>query len=143
MKLRVILAIASAMLLTGVFVLGVEAGIPCPGDADSDGICDNNDNCLGVNNPVQYDADYDGYGNICDLDVDNNCVVGVTDIGATIAAFNQPAPHPSDVNELNNLVDVGDIGAIIAGFNGGLIGPSGKPCQTCPSPVGTGSGACP
>lgn len=143
MKLRLILALMSAVLLTGVFVLGVEAGPTCPGDNDSDGICDNDDNCLGVNNPTQYDADFDGYGNICDYDVDNDCTVGVVDISATIAAFGQPAPNPSDVNEANGLVDVGDISLIIAGFGGGQIGPSGKPCQTCPSPVGTGAGACP
>jgi hypothetical protein len=143
MKLRVILAIASAMLLTGVFVLGVEAGPVCPGDADSDGICDDKDNCLGVNNPIQYDADWDGYGNICDNDINNNCIVGVGDIGAVIAAFGNPAPDAADVNELNGLVDVSDIGQVIGDFGAVSMGPSGKPCQTCPSPVGTAAGACP
>jgi hypothetical protein len=143
MKLRVILALASAALLTGVFVLGVNAGPTCPGDADSDGVCDNDDNCLGVANPAQYDADLDGYGNICDYDVNNDCNVGAGDISVVISSFGAPAPNPSDINEANGLVDAGDISAIIAGFGTGPIGPSGKPCAVCPSPVGTGAGACP
>lgn len=144
MKLRAILALASAMLLASVFVLSVEAGPDCSvGDNDSDGICDDDDNCLGINNPVQYDADFDGYGNICDYDVNNDCIVGITDITASIAAFGFPAPHESDTNELNNAVDIQDITGQIALFGVGPIGPSGKPCQTCPSPIGAGSGACP
>lgn len=145
MKLRVILALASAMLLTGVFVLGVEAGPTCPGDADSDGVCDNTDNCLGVNNPLQYDADFDGYGNICDLDTDNTCGnIGASDISYTIGQFTQPAPNPADVNELNGVVDAGDISKVIGAFSqAGKYGPSGRSCAVCPSPVGTGAGACP
>lgn len=144
MKLRVILAIASAMLLTGVFVLGVDAGPVCgPGDADSDGVCDDDDNCLGVNNPIQYDADWDGYGNICDNDIDNDCLVTVGDIGAVIGFFTAPAPHQADVNEQGGVVDVGDIGKIIAAFTTIGAGPSGKSCQVCPSPVGVSAGACP
>lgn len=143
MKLRVILALASAALLTGVFVLGVNAGPICvPGDNDSDGICDDDDNCLGINNPVQYDADFDGYGNICDYDVDNDCVVGAGDISNTISSFGAPAPNPADINEANGLVDAGDISAVIGGFGSGPIGPSGKPCAVCPSPSGTGNGSC-
>ena len=75
------------MILTCVVVFGVQAGsTECAVDADNDGICDDTDNCLGIKNPAQYDADRDGYGNICDYDVDNDCTVGVRDNGATIAA---------------------------------------------------------
>ncbi len=37
-------------------------------DSDEDGINDDLDNCPGVPNPLQSDADSDGTGNICDLD---------------------------------------------------------------------------
>ncbi len=42
---------------------------PCAnagGDADADGVCDANDNCLGLANPEQVDADNDGFGDACD-----------------------------------------------------------------------------
>jgi hypothetical protein len=126
-----------------VFVSGAGTGGGCiVGDADSDGICDDEDNCLGMNNPVQYDADYDGYGNICDHDVDNDCIVGIPDISATIAAFNTPAPHQSDVKPADLVVGIPDISSVIAEFNQ-PFGPSGKSCQACPSPVGVAAGACP
>ncbi len=35
-------------------------------DADGDGICDDADNCISVNNPLQIDTDNDGIGDTCD-----------------------------------------------------------------------------
>jgi hypothetical protein len=43
---------------------------PCAalgGDTDSDGVCDDNDNCAAVANPDQADADGDGIGDACDI----------------------------------------------------------------------------
>jgi formylglycine-generating enzyme required for sulfatase activity len=39
-----------------------------PTDADADGACDVSDNCLGLYNPDQIDADGDGSGDFCDPD---------------------------------------------------------------------------
>jgi uncharacterized membrane protein len=142
MKLRAILALASATLLSCAFVLVSGAGTPpCPADADSDGVCDNVDHCLGIANAAQNDADSDGYGNICDTDVDNNCVTGSSDISAVISAFGTPAPTPYDVDD-NGVTGSSDISKVISSF-GVVPGPSGNPCALCPSPVGTGAGACP
>ena len=46
-----------------------DANCNCAGtliDADQDGICDTEDNCVGVFNPDQLDTDGDGTGNACD-----------------------------------------------------------------------------
>ena len=48
-------------------------------DIDGDGIADNVDNCLSVDNPDQADADLDGLGNDCDLDDDNDGIVDEDD----------------------------------------------------------------
>jgi len=46
-----------------------------PSDVDGDGIPNASDNCLYVPNPNQRDTDGDGYGNLCDADLDNNGIV--------------------------------------------------------------------
>ncbi len=76
MKLRVIIALSSAALLTLALALVSTAGPTCLGDADSDGICDvegGGDNCLGLATPAQRDDDEDGYGNLCDPDPIHDC----------------------------------------------------------------------
>lgn len=46
-----------------------------PGDRDRDGIPDAVDNCLDVPNPAQRDTNADGFGNLCDADVDGDGIV--------------------------------------------------------------------
>lgn len=48
-------------------------------DSDGDRVADFEDNCLGVANLSQYDADMDGVGNHCDADFDQSGVVDDAD----------------------------------------------------------------
>ena len=145
MKLRAIIALSSAALLTMVFALVSGAGLPpCPGDADSDGVCDDIDNCLGVANPTQHDPDLDGYGTTCDYDINNNCLVGGDDAFLVFSNLlaNAPWAPPElgayDINQ-NGLVGGDDAATVFANT---LIapGPSGRTCAHCP---GTSPGSCP
>jgi hypothetical protein len=67
---------------------GLLASVPLRGlalaDTDADGIADRRDNCQQVANPDQRDSDHDGYGNLCDGDLNND---GKTD-GADLKVFN-------------------------------------------------------
>ncbi|MBM4197446.1 MAG: hypothetical protein FJ197_10210 [Gammaproteobacteria bacterium] len=65
-------------------------------DTDGDGAHDGQDNCIGrVNGPIlrdrsgfsQRDSDNDGYGNVCDADLDNNGTVNAADLNIFRAAF--------------------------------------------------------
>lgn len=48
-------------------------------DTDGDGVPDGIDNCTLVANPTQLDADGDGYGNLCDADLNNTGLVTAAD----------------------------------------------------------------
>jgi methionine-rich copper-binding protein CopC len=64
-------------------------------DRDSDGICDESDNCIDIQNPLQEDCNGDGKGDICDIinplvvescdGLDNDCD-GVVDDGLAAPA---------------------------------------------------------
>ena len=43
-------------------------------DYDRDGVVNEDDTCLYVRNPHQYDTDQDGKGNVCDDDIDGDGV---------------------------------------------------------------------
>jgi hypothetical protein len=58
----------------------VGADIYWAGDTDFDGFSDFDDNCRLTPNPSQFDADVDGFGNACDPDFDNNCIVDTADL---------------------------------------------------------------
>lgn len=57
-------------------------GDACENDYDNDGYNDNLDNCMYMFNPAQIDIDGDLYGNVCDPDFDNDCVVDWDDLNA-------------------------------------------------------------
>ncbi len=58
-----------------------------PGDSDSDGEPDATDNCTNVSNANQLDSDSDGYGNACDGDFNNDCIINFGDIAAFANEF--------------------------------------------------------
>jgi hypothetical protein len=67
-------------------------------DGDGDGINDVSDNCTAVANngnpgtgAAQLDADGDGYGNICDADLNNSGLVTTADFGILRSVLNQAA----------------------------------------------------
>ncbi len=61
-------------------------GAPAP-DTDGDGVPDNIDNCRLTANSGQQDTDADGYGNMCDADLDNDGFVGPFDFNIFKAAW--------------------------------------------------------
>jgi hypothetical protein len=63
-------------------------------DEDLDAVPDSVDNCLGVANPAQTDANLDGYGNACDADYTNDGVVGAPDFMRLAAAFGARSSDP-------------------------------------------------
>lgn len=66
----------------------VRDGDSVPLDSDGDGVFENADNCTLIANADQRDTNNDGFGNICDPDLDNNGVVNFLDISAWVAFFN-------------------------------------------------------
>ena len=49
-------------------------------DVDGDGILDTDDNCILHDNPEQLDTDGDGYGNLCDGDLNNDSSTNTLDL---------------------------------------------------------------
>ncbi|MFK8016779.1 MAG: thrombospondin type 3 repeat-containing protein [Gammaproteobacteria bacterium] len=77
-------------------------------DVDDDGVMDRSDNCLYIANPDQRDSNGDGYGNLCDGDLNNDNVTNVVDLGLMRAAF-FTADADADLNgdDVVNVVDLG------------------------------------
>ena len=60
-------------------------------DSDADAIADYRDNCTLVANRTQLDADHDGYGNICDADLNNSGMVTTGDFALLRSVLNKSA----------------------------------------------------
>jgi len=96
---------------------------PPPPDADGDGVPDATDNCTLVVNASQLDTNGDGYGNLCDADLNNNGVVDSQDGALLKAAFGSALFPDRDLNG-NGVVDSQD-GALLKSRFGQPPGPSG------------------
>lgn len=93
-------------------------------DTDDDGIPGIIDNCIGTANPDQRDSNGDGFGNLCDADLNNDCVVNMLDLAIMGAVFlSNDADADLDGSGAVNFIDVGF-------FRAGFLlppGPSGMP----------------
>jgi hypothetical protein len=109
-------------------------------DTDGDGIQDPIDNCRLTANALQQDANLDGYGNICDADINNSGTVTTADFGLLRSVLGQSAGFSataaaSDMNS-SGTVTTADFGLLRARL-GTAPGPSGLACAgtiPCPAP---------
>jgi hypothetical protein len=96
-------------------------------DDDEDGDTDTADNCVLVANSNQRDTNSDGFGNLCDPDLNNDCFVNFVDHGMLQSVF-----FTSDANadlDGNGSVDFADLG-ILQQYFFKRPGPSGT--TECP-----------
>ncbi len=101
-------------------------------DTDSDGIADSADNCRLVANSIQLDADHDGYGNICDADLNESGRVTTADYTIMRNALNSADPV-ADLNG-SGFVTTADY-TILRNRLNTAPGPSGLACAgTIPCP---------
>ena len=77
-----------------------------PVDTDGDGVPDSSDNCTEVANADQRDTNGDGFGNICDPDLNNDGLVNLVDYVALRSVYLTPNAD-ADLNGdgIVNLVD--------------------------------------
>jgi hypothetical protein len=126
------------LLVALALPLSAAAGpLPSGVDTDADTIDDNMDNCLGVANASQVDANYNGCGDACAPPGDTNGddVVGVPDFialgqqfGNTGCGTSNP-PCSADVNG-DTVVGVPDFNTIGGNF-GGIAGASAIKTTQC------------
>ena len=94
-------ALASASYL--VFVA------PGATDTDADGVADAIDNCTLVSNANQLDTNGDGYGNICDADLNNSGTVTTADFGLLRSVLGQAWTRVSNGPPPNTTVSAADM----------------------------------
>ncbi len=103
-------------------------------DTDSDGAGDACDNCTQVDNGpvvpdaggnVQRDTNGDGFGNVCDCDLNNNGVCNIDDFTIFLADFatGVDAGAGTDMNG-TGVVNIDDFVLFLPGFSSGLPGPA-------------------
>ncbi len=91
-------------------------------DADSDSKDDVIDNCLLKPNTDQRDTDSDGFGNVCDPDLNNDFVVNNSDLNLMKAQFLKKIPNPNSDLDGDGKVNFKDL-AILKTFMGKAPGP--------------------
>jgi subtilisin family serine protease len=100
-------------------------------DADLDGVCDDEDNCLVKENTSQTDTDQDGFGNACDPDFNQDGLVGSFDFNFLRRAFGAREGE-SSYDPVADCDGDGAIGGrefdLMKRSVGGQPGPSGLEC---------------
>ncbi len=87
----------------------LEGGFQSPPDFDADLVKDFMDNCILDPNTDQRDTNADGYGNICDPDLDNNGIVNFGDLALLKSVFLiLPADPDADLDN-DGFVRFGDL----------------------------------
>ena len=94
--------------VSGDFI--IRASLDSLADADADGVPDNADNCTQRANADQRDTDGDAFGNVCDLDLNNDCVVNAADLGIFRSVY-FTADADADTNG-DGVVNTLDLGAL-------------------------------
>lgn len=92
-------------------------------DRDGDGVTDEVDDCWGVANPRQVDADGDGIGNRCDCDFDGDGACNLDDFSLFLPDLlaGASATGATDMNA-DGTVNLGDFALFLAGFREGKPG---------------------
>jgi hypothetical protein len=83
-------------------------------DIDGDGVVDVDDNCTLLANADQRDTHADGYGNLCDPDLNGDGIVNFADLALLKAVFFTPDAD-ADFGG-NGTVDFVDLGTLKALF---------------------------
>ena len=109
-------------------ITGIRTLYGLPVDSDGDGVPDAVDNCSNVSNANQLDADGDGYGNLCDADLNGSGTVTSADFGLLRSVLGQAAGFSataaaSDMNG-SGTVTSADF-ALMRARLGSMPGPSG------------------
>ncbi len=104
-------------------------------DTDGDGIADYADNCVDLANPDQRDTNQDGYGNLCDADLDNDGITNFVDLSLFKSVFlTADADADLDGDGNVNFVDL----SLMKGLFLTPPGDSGMSCAgtvPCPGPL--------
>ena len=102
----------------------VAGSVTIAADSDGDGIEDSADNCTLAANGDQRDTDADNIGNVCDQDLNNDCIVNFFDLGVFKSVFFTSDPDADFDGD--GAVDFSDLGIMKSAFYA-LPGPSGLP----------------